>query len=66
MNTNKFPRILRLNQVIQAIGLSRASIYRLMDRGLFPKPIKIGISAVGWPSEALDSWLTERKLATIH
>jgi len=64
------PRILRLKQVIHAIGLSRSSIYRLMglEKSAFPKPIKIGITAVGWLAEDIDLWIVERKLAakTIH
>ena len=31
-------RLLRLKEVVQMVGLSRASIYRLMDSGDFPMP----------------------------
>lgn len=58
------PRFLRIYQVTEAIGLSRASIYRLAQLNLFPKPIKIGISAVGWAAEEIELWITERKLAS--
>lgn len=59
------PRILiyRIHQVVQAISLSRSTIYRLQERGLFPKPIKIGITAVGWTVASIDIWLAERTLA---
>jgi prophage regulatory protein len=54
--------ILRLSQVTEIIGLSRTSIYRLMKLGLFPKSIKIGISAVGWVQSEIEMWITERQI----
>lgn len=53
-----FRRTLRLKQVIQVVGLSR--IYCLMNQGIFPKSVKIGVSAVGWNVEQIDSWVAER------
>lgn len=55
-------RILRLNQVTETIGLSRASIYRLMKINLFPKNITIGIKAVGWIESEIEMWITERRV----
>lgn len=55
-------RILRLNQVTEAVGLSRASIYRLMKINLFPKNITIGIKAVGWIESEIEMWITERRV----
>jgi prophage regulatory protein len=60
-------RILRLHQVTEAVGLSKASIYRLAKLGLFPKPFKIGISAVGWDEAEIEFWVFERKIGqTLH
>jgi prophage regulatory protein len=58
-----FKKILRLKELTCIVGLSRSSIYRLVSLGMFPAPIKIGVSAVGWDSADIDSWLTERKLS---
>lgn len=55
-------RILRLNQVTETVGLSRASIYRLMKINLFPKNITIGIKAVGWIESEIEMWITERRV----
>ena len=41
-------RLLRLKEVVQMVGLSRASIYRLMDSGDFPHAIRVGPRAVRW------------------
>ncbi|WP_367890534.1 helix-turn-helix transcriptional regulator [Geopseudomonas aromaticivorans] len=60
----RFPRperrIYRLQQVMDATGFGRAWIYALMAKGEFPKARKIGARAVGWPSEEIDRWVTER------
>lgn len=66
MIPSKIPRILRLKEVIQAIGLSRSSIYRMMEQGTFPRPFKLGTAAIGWDLAEIEFWLTERKLAAIH
>jgi len=55
-------KILRMNQVIESVGLSKASIYRLGKLGLFPKPFKIGIAAVGWDQAEIEFWIFERKM----
>lgn len=57
-------RILRIDQVTDTVGLSKASIYRLGKLGLFPKPFKIGIAAVGWDEAEIEFWIFERKMET--
>lgn len=52
--------ILRLPTVMARCGLSRSSIYLRIQRGEFPKPISLGVRAVGWDSEAIDQWISER------
>lgn len=61
MNQITTPRILRIQEVSHLVGLSRASLYRLMRLGLFPKSIKLGLSAVGWDSADLEKWISSRK-----
>jgi prophage regulatory protein len=53
-------RILRRREVEARIGLSRSTIYEGMAEGVFPKPIKIGKRAVGWPESAIVAWLEGR------
>jgi prophage regulatory protein len=47
-------RILRLKEVITLAGLGRAAIYQMKREGKFPKPVKIGVRAVGWIAEDVD------------
>ncbi len=42
--------ILRRSQVQIETGLSRSTLYLRMAEGLWPRPVKIGVRAVGWPS----------------
>lgn len=51
--------VARLPEVEQVTGLSRSSIYRLEASG-FPKRVKLGQRAVGWPREAVLNWCRTR------
>ncbi|MNZ23297.1 Prophage CP4-57 regulatory protein (AlpA) [compost metagenome] len=52
--------VMRLHDVQAATGLSRAWIYCQMRANKFPKARKIGLRAVGWPSDEIDAWVNER------
>jgi prophage regulatory protein len=41
--------ICKLPAVLQARGKSRSSHYNDIKKGLFTKPVKLGLRAVGWP-----------------
>ncbi|MGY4002961.1 MULTISPECIES: helix-turn-helix transcriptional regulator [Aeromonas] len=53
-------RIMRLPQVKTATGFGRAWIYELMKRGEFPQARKIGTRAIGWDSEEIQQWVSQR------
>lgn len=53
-------QIFRRPAVEKATGLSRSSIYQMMQDGTFPRPIKLGKRAVGWRAEDLENWLKEK------
>ena len=53
-------RHLRRPAVEEITGLSRTTIYALMARGDFPKPVKLTSKAVAWPEGAIAQWLAER------
>ena len=60
-------RILRRPMVEDRTGLSRSSIYELINPKSayydpdFPKPVRIGKRAVGWIEADVDTWLKSRK-----
>ena len=53
--------LLRRPDVEQLTGLSRASIYLAMQRGEFPRPVRIGRRMVAWPRSVIDDWIERRK-----
>ena len=56
-------RIVRIKELQRKIGLSRSSIYEKMNEKScsydpeFPKPVKIGINAIGWIEDSVDAWI---------
>lgn len=51
-------RNLRMKEVINAVGLSRATIYRMMTVFKFPLAMKVSLSLVGWKAEELRQYMT--------
>ena len=54
-------RILRLPQVAELVGLRRSMIYRLMQEGEFPRPVRLAPRAVGWRMSDLQAWIAARE-----
>ena len=56
--------LLRLPAVRARTGLGRSSIYRLIDEGLFPRPVQLqGTTLVAWVQSEIDAWIAERVAA---
>jgi len=49
-------RLLRLGQVLEITGLSKAMVYRLVGQGKFPEPCKPGGIASRWVESEVRSW----------
>lgn len=50
-------RFLRMGEVIVKTGCSRATIYRMIAEGGFPRQIAIGKRSVGWRLSAVMKWM---------
>jgi len=48
--------LLRRKEVERRTGLSRSGIYALMDKGEFPRPVKLGPRSVAWPEHEIQEW----------
>ena len=57
-------RLLRRREIEKTTGMSRSSIYRLMQSGDFPRPVRVGLSAVRWRESDITTWLESRPVAT--
>jgi prophage regulatory protein len=52
-------KLLRLPDLIDRGLGSRSSIYARMERGEFPRPVKIG-RINGWPAHVIDAYIEAR------
>jgi len=53
-------RFLRISEVRTRVGLSRASIYRKVASGDFPRSYSLGARAVAWLESDVNGWIAER------
>ncbi|MDH1799302.1 MULTISPECIES: helix-turn-helix transcriptional regulator [Acinetobacter] len=60
-------QIIRLPKVVEICGLSRSTVYeKLNPRSrrhdpTFPKPLRLGTSAIGWLQHEIEAWLFSKK-----
>ena len=69
---NKTPqkRFIRLPEVLSRTGYGRTTIYRKMEKGTFPRSVKLGgppidpnvfdSRAVAWIEDEVDQWIDSR------
>ena len=50
-------QLLRMTAVTKMVGLSRSTIYKLIERGRFPAGVRIGVRARGWRMGDVVTWL---------
>ena len=50
-------RIVRLPEVMQLTGLSKATIHRRYRDGTFPRPLRLGPQSIGWWRMEILEWL---------
>ena len=55
--------IMRMTDVCSELGVSRASVYRLLESGGFPKPLKLGKRAIGWERDHIQQWVKSLRSA---
>ncbi|KZE25330.1 helix-turn-helix transcriptional regulator [Crenobacter luteus] len=52
--------MLRLPEVMKLTGLSRSTLYALVQRGQFPRQIQLGARSVAWLSSDIEAWIAAR------
>lgn len=60
---NAVDSILRTAEVCRITSLERTTVMRLVQRGKFPPPMKIGLRAVGWRASHIQKWMNELQAA---
>lgn len=53
-------QILRPLQVMELLGLSRPTLYRLRKEGRFPNSIKLGEKSIGWMRKDIENWIKSK------
>lgn len=57
MSFENGPKLLRRRTVEAITGLSKSTLYKLIDEGRFPRPVKIGARAVAWRNSDISEWI---------
>lgn len=52
--------LLKQPAVSARTALPKSSMYALIAKGEFPRPVKLTAKAVAWPSDAVDGWIAAR------
>ena len=60
MTTLADRRILCKDEVVALTGLSSATIYRMVARGEFPRPVQLSPGRTGWRTDEIEEWLASR------
>ena len=58
-------RILRLADVVAAVGLGKSAIYAAVAKGEFPPPVQLSARARGWRSGDIEQWIKTRPAAEV-
>lgn len=56
-------RPLRRQAVEAKVGMSCSTIYKLIAKGAFPRPVRLGDKAVAWLESEVDAWIASRVAA---
>jgi len=56
-------RLLRRSEVIEIVGLSRPTLWRLEKLGKFPRPLQVGPNSVRWRESEIQAWIKSRPIA---
>lgn len=51
-------RFVRMADILETTSLSKATIYRYVKQGDFPKQVRLGPGRVGWRESEILSWIS--------
>ena len=57
--TRETDNILRMKDVQRRAPLNRATIYRKMANGTFPRSVALSQNAVGWYESDINAWIAD-------
>ena len=54
-------QFLRIDDLTSALGLSKSTIYSLINTGDFPRQIRLSRRVVGWFAQEIEDWVETRR-----
>lgn len=54
------PRFYRMDQLLNLIPLSKATVWRKVKDGSFPRPVKLSVRITAWRADEIAAWLNQR------
>ena len=60
----KLDCMLRIAEVLEVVGVSRRTLYRMVDDDRFPRPVRVGQRATRWRQSNIQQWMDSLPLAT--
>ena len=57
----KPPRLIRAAEVYDRTALSRASVWRRVREGTFPKQVTLGYNRIAWVESDIDAWIEAQR-----
>ena len=52
--------VIGIKQVAEKVNLGQSTIYRMISKGLFPKPFALGENRTAWIESDIDDWLADK------
>lgn len=59
-------RFMSVNDVIASIGVSRATIYRMVAKRQFPPQHRLTAGRIGWWEKDVETWLKSRPVGGMN
>lgn len=53
--------ILNQRAILERLGVSKSTLWRMIEAGKFPKPFKLGERLNGWHVDVFENWLEQSR-----
>jgi prophage regulatory protein len=50
-------KLIKKEEVMKNTSLPHSTLYRYINQGLFPKPVKLGPRSVAWFEDEVEAWI---------
>jgi predicted DNA-binding transcriptional regulator AlpA len=61
--SNSQPGFIRLRDLVKRVPVAKSTVWKWVEDGKFPPPIKLSEGVTAWPIAAVEQWEAERRAA---